>query len=147
MSLVSVSQTQETPRQTTQSIDTPKYIVKPQPTVIPIVTPRRDRTIAVCFFLWQGGTRSGPVLRNEQDIPIYVARMVGGEGGRQIRCDTPRGAGERRRAENGNWSGVGGQLPGSVIELDPRTLVVVRRNSLPPGIWPWRCRCYNLHHS
>ena len=37
VSPVSVSQTQETSRQTTQSIDTPKSIVTPQPTVIPIV--------------------------------------------------------------------------------------------------------------
>ena len=55
VSPVSVLKTQETPSQTTQSIDTPQYmvtpqsIVTPQPTVIPIVTPCRDRTIAVCF--------------------------------------------------------------------------------------------------
>ena len=43
VSPVSVSQIQETPRQTTQYIDTPQSIVTPQPTVIPIVTPCRVR--------------------------------------------------------------------------------------------------------
>ena len=37
-------------------------------------------------------------------------------------------AAERRRVENGARSGEGGQPPGSVIKLDPKTLVVVRRS-------------------
>ena len=51
--------------------------------------------------------------------------------------------GKQRRCEvimlwypHGDWSGEGGQQPGSVLELNARTWVVVRRSLWPPGIWP-----------
>ena len=46
-------------------------------------------------------------------------------------------------ADAGVLGGGGGQPPGSVIILDPRTLGVVRRDSLPHGMWPWRSKYFN----
>ena len=79
---VSVSQTQETPRQTTQSIDTPKSIVTPQPTVMPIVTPRRDRTIAECFSCGKVGHGVSRCSEMNETFPNmwhgWSAEKVGG---------------------------------------------------------------------
>ena len=39
------------------------------------------------MLLWQVGSRSEQVPRNECDIPIYVARVDGREGGQQLHDD------------------------------------------------------------
>ena len=91
---VSVSQTQET-RHVAQSMDTPQSMDIPQSMDTHAAYGDTDSDTlqgpdySGVIFLWQGGTRSEPVLRNERDIAIYVAGMVGGEGGRQIRYDIP----------------------------------------------------------
>ena len=52
-----------------------------------------------------------------------IAGIKGVEGGERIRYDL---------SWSGSGSSPGVQPPGSVMELDPRTLVVVRRGSLLP---------------
>ena len=49
------------------------------------------------FFLWQTGPRGGQVLAIGLNIPVYVARMVGREGGRQLHDEV---SAKRLRAGN-----------------------------------------------
>ena len=81
--------------------------------------------------------------QTERDISFFVARMDSREDGRPLCNDltqSGRGTspGGKRRLIRG-----GGQPPGSVMEFDPRTPVVVRCSSRPSGMWPWRGRCFN----
>ena len=63
-------------------------------------------------------------------LPGWKAEKVG-SGYAMI--SRPSGSGTSRLIWGG---GGGGQPPGSVMELNTRTMVVVRRSSLPPEIWP-----------
>ena len=67
------------------------------------------------FLLWQVGSRGKPVHSNERDIPVYVARMVSRESGRQLRDDlAPRSSGTTlggKQHLNRGWGGGGVRCP------------------------------------
>ena len=101
---------------------------------------RRDWAMIMCFSCGKTGHGVGrcPVLNERFPLmlPGWSAEKVG-DGYVMI---LPQVAAERRRVGNADCSGVGGQPPGSVMELDPRSPEVVRCISLSPrgvaAAWP-----------
>ena len=89
-------------------------------------TLRQDWSSVLCFSCGKSGygVTLCPAL-NET-----VLFMLPGLKAERASCGyamiSPRVAAERRRAENGDRSGEGVQQPGSVMMLNPRTLVGVR---------------------
>ena len=79
------------------------------------------------LFVWPTGPRSEPVSTIGWHIAVLVAGMVGKQKGMD---NIWQYMAERLQSGNDDWSGLGGQPPGSVIHLDPQTLVVV---NCPPS--------------
>ena len=94
------------------------------------------------FLVWKNRSWGDPMSYNGCVISFLAAVMEGGEGREQIRDDLSScGSGA---PPGGKWQLVrgGGQPPGSVMELYPRTLVVLRHGSLLPENnpipdWQW----------
>ena len=84
------------------------------------------------------------MLRNERDIPIYVAQMVGGEGGRQIHYDiSPSGSGASPGGKQKLIRGGGSAITLKGTPLCPK---LRHNNNLRHNIKMfWRMfRCYRV---
>ena len=114
---------------------------------------RRDWATVVCFSCGRAGhgaTRC-PDLNEAFPfmLPGWKAEKVGGGyvmispmwqwsiAGRETTTDPERGVSRPDQLWNARIS----------YGTRPRTLAVVRRSSLPPGMWPCHGRCFSLHHS
>ena len=98
---------------------------------------RWDWTMVVCFSCGKAGHGATQCPALNEAFPFMLPGWKAEKVGARVRYDlSPSGSvaspgGKRRQIREG------GQPPGSVIELDPRTLVVVKRSPTDPI----RCGC------
>ena len=74
----------------------------------------------IVLLLWQIWPRVGRCPQLDVKFPFMLPGWSAEKIGDHYAVISPRLAAERLRAGNGNWSGMEGQPPGSVINSDPR---------------------------
>ena len=76
----------------------------------------------------------------------YMLPGWSAEGGQQLRDDlAPSRSGTSLGGKTATYPGKGGQPPGSVINFDPRTLMVVIYDSPPPRPKHLRARAHQYY--
>ena len=92
---------------------------------------RRDWAVVLCFSCGNYGHGASRCTTLDVKFPYMLPGWSAEKRGDHYAMISPRLTAERLRAGNGDWSGMEGQPPGSVIHSDPRTLAAVHFSPPP----------------
>ena len=107
---------------------------------------RRDWATTVCFSGGKAAHGVGRCPQLNETFPFmltgWTAEKVGSSHYLAV-SDRGTSSGGKRTLISEGGGGGGGEPPGSVMEFDPMTPVVVRYISFHSGMRPWYGWCYN----
>ena len=104
---------------------------------------RRDWATVVCFSCGKAGHGVGRCPELNETFPFMLPGWTAEKVGGSYVMSHPEWPWNVTGWKTETEETEGGQPPGSVMEFDPKTPVVVRCGSLPLGMRSWCGRCLN----